>query len=388
MCALRHLRILALCLVIISPLCILFYNSPGVLELHPVNNIRFNIFQSNEIFKEEKNVSQCLPHQHVMYLKTHKCGSSTVQNVFLRYGLKNNLTFALPESGNIFGIPELFEAKMIPNHLLPPGGKVDLFVTHSRLNVPEHSKVLHEDSRWVTIIRDPARQYESLFIFFKLGEAYGLNLTQFRDMPIEKLAALPRRLGIYGRNQVLFDLGYPDNMSVTQLRSAMDRLDKLFDLVMISEFMDESLVLLRHLLCWTLNDVVSFTMNARREALKPPLEPELLSALRELNSADVLLYDHFLAKHRRAVLEFGLDKMADEVKELRALQEEYFDSCGTREMEVYSGMVNVYFASNKSEQDCVMMTLPEMPLTNAARKHQKALLKSLYNKTSEVRHRS
>ncbi|XP_064103381.1 galactosylceramide sulfotransferase-like [Macrobrachium nipponense] len=283
---------------------------------------------------------------------------------------------------------ESFKAEMIPNHLLPPGGKVDLFAIHSRLNVPEHSKVLHEDSRWVTILRDPARQYESLFNFYRLGEAYGLNLTQFRDMPIEKLGALPRKQGKFGRNQVLFDLGYPDNMSVTQLRSAMDRLDKLFDLVMISEFMDESLVLLRHLLCWTPHDVVSFTMNARREEVKPPLDPELLSALRELNSADVLLYDHFLAKHRRAVLEFGLDKMAEEVSELRALQDEHFDSCGTREVEVYSGMVNVYFASNKAEQDCVMMTLPELPLTNAARKHQQALLKSLDNKTSEVRPRS
>ncbi|XP_068230148.1 galactosylceramide sulfotransferase-like [Palaemon carinicauda] len=383
MYAVRRLRVVALCLVIVSPLILLLYNPKTVLELHPVNSIRFSVFPSGEIFGLGKNGSQCLPHEHVMFLKTHKCASTTVQNVLMRYGFKHNLTFALPRNGNGFGMPELFQAEMIPKKLLPPSGKIDIFPIHSRLNVPEHSKILHEDSRWVTIVRDPSRQYESLFIYYKLRESYGLNLTQFRDMPIEKLDALPRKDGIFGKNQMLFDLGYPDNMSVSQLRSALDRLDKLFDLVMISEFMDESLILLRHLLCWSLDDVVSFTMNARREEAKPPLDPELLSALRELNSADVLLYDHFLSKHRKAVLEFGLSKMADEVEELRALQNKYYKDCGTREVEVYSGLVNVYFASNKQEQKCVMMTLPELPLVNAARRHQRALLESL--KPSTIR---
>jgi len=36
----------------------------------------------------------------IVFLKTHKTASSTLQNALLRFGEKQNLTFALPKKGS------------------------------------------------------------------------------------------------------------------------------------------------------------------------------------------------------------------------------------------------------------------------------------------------
>lgn len=182
---------------------------------------------------------------------------------------------------------------------------------------------------------------------------------------------------------MLFDLGYPDNLSVAELRHAIDSLDHHFHLVMISELMDESLILLRHLLCWTLHDVVVFTKNARRQEVKPTLDPGTMKKLRELNSADVILYDHFLARHREAVYKFGEQRMAEEVSALRSLRDEYYEDCGAKEVKgrdsslrfkEYSGLVSAYITENNTDINCQMLSMPELALVDTVRRHQKTLL--------------
>ena len=42
----------------------------------------------------------CMKKQKVGFLKTHKCASSSLQNILMRYGLNNNLNFVLPSAGN------------------------------------------------------------------------------------------------------------------------------------------------------------------------------------------------------------------------------------------------------------------------------------------------
>merc|ERR1719186_104792 len=46
---------------------------------------------------------QCKKKLKIVYLKTHKCASSSLQNIFLRFGEKNNLQFVLPRGGYQFG---------------------------------------------------------------------------------------------------------------------------------------------------------------------------------------------------------------------------------------------------------------------------------------------
>ena len=75
--------------------------------------------------KEEKvfNKSCQDPKQFVVFHKTHKCSSTTIQNILLRYAYKHNLTVVLPSQGNEVKLPfsssikttEWFRAGLIPN---------------------------------------------------------------------------------------------------------------------------------------------------------------------------------------------------------------------------------------------------------------------------------
>ena len=60
------------------------------------------------------------------------------------------------------------------------------------------------------------------------------------------------KVGWFGKNQNLWDFGMtPEEMEVPRLvNQKIDQLSQEFDLVMIAERMDESLLLLQDLMCW------------------------------------------------------------------------------------------------------------------------------------------
>ncbi|XP_063595574.1 galactosylceramide sulfotransferase-like [Penaeus indicus] len=324
-------------------------------------------------------VAQCSPHNHVMFIKTQKCGSSTLQNIFLRYGYKNNLTFALPTKGNMLGYPNGFKPSMIPKHLLPPGGKTDIFALHTRVSYREQRMVLHKDTRWITVLREPASQFESFYNYFNLKRYFKKNLAEFKNIPVANIS-LPRKNGLFGKNQMTFVMGYPDSISGEPLRRALENLDRLFDQVLIYEHWDESLILLRHLLCWSLHGVVAFKKNARGKRKKLAIDAELRRTLRELNYADVELYEHFLAKHRRQVLAFGVERMAKEVLSLTKLREDYSRRCAPKKKakgrapERGKNTTQAKGAANAMAESCYLLSLSEIPLIKAVREKQIRML--------------
>ncbi|CAL4131925.1 unnamed protein product, partial [Meganyctiphanes norvegica] len=43
---------------------------------------------------------KCQPHTNIAFLKTHKCASSSIQNILFRYGWFRHLNFAVPLKNN------------------------------------------------------------------------------------------------------------------------------------------------------------------------------------------------------------------------------------------------------------------------------------------------
>ena len=105
-------------------------------------------------------------------------------------------------------------------------------------------------------------------------------------------------------NQQSFDLGLiHDSWSgmEAQMKNFIDQIDKDFDLVMITERMEESLVLLADLLCVPLETVIVVRdINVRSKIPWIRSEKKLSQANREkleqYLEPDRLLYDHFLRK--------------------------------------------------------------------------------------------
>merc|ERR1711894_107372 len=111
----------------------------------------------------------------------------------------------------------------------------------------------------------------------------------------------------------MFDFGFSaDTESKSEINAAIDQLDKTFDLVMIQNYFDESLILLKELLGLTFLDIVSFKTNARTkpdQKLSKAVKQEIL----DWNHADSQLFLHFNATFWRKVSDFGLERMAAEV---------------------------------------------------------------------------
>ena len=58
---------------------------------------------SKEKVSDRKGHRECSKRIKIAFLKTHKCASSSVQNMLMRFGLENELNFVLPSAGNYLG---------------------------------------------------------------------------------------------------------------------------------------------------------------------------------------------------------------------------------------------------------------------------------------------
>lgn len=88
----------------------------------------------------------CPPRQHLVFLKTHKSGSSSVLSLLHRYGDRHGLRFALPARYQ-FGYPRLFQASRVKGYRPQSGGTQPPFhilCHHMRFNLKEVRSV----KRW------------------------------------------------------------------------------------------------------------------------------------------------------------------------------------------------------------------------------------------------
>jgi len=136
--------------------------------------------------------------------------------------------------------------------------------------------------------------------------------------------------GRFGRNQMAFDLGFNQRFFDTPkiISNFIDAIDSMFHLVLITERFEESLVLLKHLLCWSTQDVVTFQHNMRAEEYSHGfLSRKSKGILRKVNLADQMIYDHFSAKFDKIVNSFGVERMKKEVQELKNLTNKLYKEC-------------------------------------------------------------
>ena len=107
----------------------------------------------------------------MIFAKTHKTGSTTLQNLMFRYGTQNNLTFVLPKSKWwFFSHYKSFKATEAEGFMGMNNNKTNpesnnLFAIHSVWNYKEVRKIL-PDAPTVTILRDPIDVFESAYSYF------------------------------------------------------------------------------------------------------------------------------------------------------------------------------------------------------------------------------
>ncbi|XP_077865126.1 galactose-3-O-sulfotransferase 2-like [Saccoglossus kowalevskii] len=244
----------------------------------------------------------CEPAKNFIFVKTGKTGGSTVAATLYRYGLKNNLTAAVQyPTGSKLSVTK--SEIHVERYLCSKTFKGHNFIAN-HINYYNYKTLndLIPNARFVTILRFPYTQLESSFYYnnehIKLDIASAINpfevvltrldIKEYHDILVRKIQhGQLTKLGYYAaikNNQPHFN--------PTELDGKLQELDKELDLVMITEYMDESFILLKKLMCWTTDDVVyhSFKVASRRRL---PLTKNMTKVLSYWLAADMYLYEHY-----------------------------------------------------------------------------------------------
>ncbi|XP_068190633.1 galactosylceramide sulfotransferase isoform X2 [Antennarius striatus] len=275
---------------------------------------------------------ECSPIVNIMFMKTHKTASSTILNILFRFGEKHKLKFAFPDGRNDFYYPSPFLCSQVKDYR--PGDCFNIICNHLRFDRQEVAKLLPPDTVYVTILRDPVDLFESSFHYYRrviplTWRITGENkLAEFLNSPLAfyKPDAFN---AFYLRNLLFFDFGLDNNQESDDpgVMNDIKNLSTHFDLVLIAEYFEESLILLKETLCWTMEDILHFKLNARKTSSVPRLTPEMRVKALQWNGADWKLYQHFNTTFWARVEAFGRERMNQEVKDLRRRNAEMMAMC-------------------------------------------------------------
>lgn len=291
----------------------------------------------------------------------------------MRYGYLHQRNFVLPPKGNYLGHPKLFHSSFVPSPA-SFNGTYNILTHHARLNYPEMRRLMPLDTIFVTILRNPVGLFESMFHYYSMNRFWHIDFEAFNDrhQEIPEKVKYKRYGKKFGTNQMMFDLGFEvgNDTTVKAIENYIQYLDAIFSLVMISERMDESLVLLKHLLCWTDEDVVVFKVNARNDAAKHNITEAGYERLRKLNFADKLLYDHFAQKFAHQVEQFGVQRMKTEIERLQKKTKYFYDYCVDQTFVNRGYPVVGFLNQKKNDIMCNFLTNSELRITKFIRQQQ------------------
>lgn len=193
-----------------------------------------------------------------------------------------------------------------------------------------------QDTFYFSILKNPVAMMESIFIYYKSIPAFhkARSLDDFLDNGWRGYnTSLPNNH--YARNILTFDFGFDNNVATetpggleTRGAKAIDAIEQDFHLILISEYFDESMILLKRALCWSLDDVVSFKLNSRSERTRHMLSPHTADKIRAWNALDWQLYLHFnITFWRRVDTTVGREEMRREVTRLQERRAELAKTC-------------------------------------------------------------
>ncbi|XP_037069315.1 galactosylceramide sulfotransferase-like [Pollicipes pollicipes] len=267
---------------------------------------------------------------NIAFLKTHKCASTSVQNILFRFGERFNLSFVIPRRGHYFRTSHSMTGyKALPCH----DPKCNIFAVHTRWNHSEISDLMPSDTVYVSMLREPVSQFKSLYDYVQLERFYGVDINEFVELPAGRRQE--RHHKFVGVNQMMWDFGLPSTgmRSEIAIRAKIDQITAEFDLIMLVERFEESLILLKDLMHWGTREVTYLRLNAARDQNASHLKPTTKERLHHILLADRMLYQHFAGVFDARVRAFGVERMAAEVAQLRAANAALEASCADRPTE-------------------------------------------------------
>ena len=190
---------------------------------------------------------------------------------------------------------------------------------------------MSKTAAFITILRDPVTNFESVFYYMEIAHACGIRGNDNIDMITKFLSSscFQRLSGSTTliKNGMLFDLGLSasEHRDMNVVKKHIENLAKRFQLVLIMEYFDESLVLLKRCFCWKLEDVAYFPF-LKSATKRKQLPLEIKKKIRNWSKGDMMLYNYFNRTFWQRVANEGKG-FFEEVEQLRKLNQELRRKC-------------------------------------------------------------
>ena len=237
--------------------------------------------------------------RHIGFVKVHKAASSTMQNIFFRFGKRRSLTFAFTIHPNYFSRTA---KSSLP--LVKPSKRssYDIICNHGVFNKSVYSAILPKDTVYLAIVREPLDLFISSVNYYTQR---GYLLDYLARVPGNKLHNLIEKPEIYDkgtfsytRNVLARDLGFQDTNNTQTVAAKLKELGETLKLVLLVEYFDESLVLMKRYLNWKLGDILYISSNVYKSEGRSvnDLNPADVDKFKDRNNLDYIVYDFFYDK--------------------------------------------------------------------------------------------
>lgn len=346
------------------------------------------------------------------YVKIHKTGSTTLQNILYRFGFKRDLLFALFNCENAMPFPNpAYKKYLIPSQYRA----FNIVVDHSVFEPKAFNEYMLPKRKVIAQIREPFANLISSFSFHRLQKAFRI----YKDDPISIFLKQPQHYDqnarwvgssrgcqplkrpSYTKNPMIFHLGYVDQKisDPEYIKSFLQDLEKKVDHILILEKYEESLVVMKRLFNWETKDILSMPIWSRKfhgsKDLHKRRSAEDDYKLQQLHKAwspaDYALYEFYKTKLDYTLQE-QKEEFWDEVRELKALAKETRGFCQTMCVKADSvklfnanyqtanqflshhnfsvGKTKFHKAFNVTYKDCVSMVLATLEYHAASKAKQ------------------
>ncbi|KAI0222822.1 Galactose-3-O-sulfotransferase 2 [Lamellibrachia satsuma] len=278
----------------------------------------------------------CVKRQNVFFLKIKKTGSTTVQQLLLRFGLVRDLSFMLFVNKWSYPSPT-FTHLLLPEPSRSTGfdGRYNILCEHTVYSEPEVKKLMPNDTFYLANLRHPFTHIKSYINYRNMFTE--LNISSTKHFLSELLLDPMRHDKANStRNVMATFFGLPRAVSDPAAGDALIRLiDEKFDLVLIMEHIDESLVLMKRRLYWTTKDILYLPLRVQKYEGKANGNEEdqeqLIARHQEWSPIDYAIYDHFARKLQAQIA--VEDKLHDEVEMFRQVRNRMVNFCsGLRDL--------------------------------------------------------
>ena len=335
-----HLYKLCLCVLVLTAVQV---KTDG--ESLKVSNTSSTQYANSTAFDER---SGCKPPKNVIFFRIAKTGSTTLREIIVNtFAHHTNRKLVTTGTYTIVGFPiqEPFKRCMFTSKPYSVyRNSANMFGDHTMLNMTEVDAVVGPNPVRITSLRDPTTQLAG-----KIAEPSKYyphwpliptcTLQFYVDHKGEGCTlGISQKLFSFINNQAKalhIDVSIESHES-KRITEAIQELDRYFDLVVIYELYEESLILLKELLCLTWGEIVQAGVhrNIRSKEQKKyfQLSESQKNELRRMSYLDTAVHNYFTKRLRERISHYGVERMAKDVQMFRQKVEEWTVYCASRDV--------------------------------------------------------